>query len=168
GNDFSLTILSDRALADLVADLHSSNVADSNRRAVARVEHDVADILDVFDQTKAPNDLLLVAVLDEVGARVLIIVLDGFEERLERDVVANQRHRIDDYLILLDVAAKAEHVGDARHGAQLQLYDPILNRAQFLVGLSVADDLIKIDLTGAGGDWSHLRLESGGDTVFRG
>src|SRR6185369_3624251 len=167
GNDFSLTILSDRALADLIADLHSSNVADSNRRAVARVEHDVADILDVFDQTQAANDVLLVTVLDEVGARVLIIVLDGFEERLERDVVANQRLLIDDDLILLDVAAKAEHVGDARHSAQLQLYDPILDRPQFLVALSVADDLIKINLTRPGGDWSHLRFEAGRDTIFR-
>src|SRR5215510_3140910 len=50
GNDFSLTILSDCSLADLVTDFHSSNVADSNWSAVARVEHDVPDIRDVFDQ----------------------------------------------------------------------------------------------------------------------
>src|SRR6185503_3315626 len=167
GNDFSLTILSDRALADLVTDLYSSNIADSNRRAVARVEDNVPDIRDVFDQTEAANDVLLVTMFDEVGARVLVIVLDGFKERLERDVVANQCLLIDDDLILLDVAAEAEHVSYARHSAQLQLHNPILNRAQFLVGLSVAYDLIKIDLTGPGGDWSHLRLKSGGDTIFR-
>src|SRR6185436_6620460 len=108
GNDFSLAILSDRTLADLVADLHSSNVADSNRRAVAGVEHDVSDIRDVFHPTETANDVLFVTMFDEVGARVLIIVLDGFKERLERDVVANQRLLIDDHLILLHVAAKAE------------------------------------------------------------
>src|SRR6185369_4528260 len=166
GNDFSLTILSYCTLADLVTDLHSSNVADSNRSAFAGVEDDVPDIRDVFDQTEPANDVLLITMFDEVGARVLIVVLDGFKERLERDVVANQRLLIDDDLILLDVAAKAEHISHARHGAQLQLYDPILNRAQFLVGLSVADDLVKIDLTGPGGDWSHLRLKSGGDAIF--
>src|SRR6185369_12823571 len=90
GNDFSLTILSDRALADLVTDLHAGDVADSNRRTVARVEDDVSDIRDVFDQTEAANDVLLVTMFDEVGARVLIIVLDRFKERLEREVVANQ------------------------------------------------------------------------------
>src|SRR6185503_4446516 len=163
GNDFSLTILSHRTLANLVADFHSRNVADSNWRAIARVEHDVADIRDVCDQAQAANDVLLVAMLDEVGARVLIIVLDGFKERLESDVVADERLLIDDDLILLDVAAKTEDIGDAGHGAQLQLYDPVLNRAQFLVALSVADDLIKINLPSPGGDWSHLRLESGGD-----
>src|SRR5438105_3237913 len=35
------------------------------------------------------KDILLVAVFDEVGARVLIIVLNGFKERFERDVVIN-------------------------------------------------------------------------------
>src|SRR6185369_7691851 len=167
GNDFSLTILSYCTLADLVTDLQSSNVADSNWSAFARVEDDVSDIRDVFDQTETANDVLFVTMFDEVGARVLIIVLDGFKERLERDVVTNQRLLIDDDLILLDVAAKAEHVGDARHSAQLQLYDPILDRPQFLVALSVADDLIKIDLTRPGGDWSHLRFEAGRDTIFR-
>src|SRR5262249_32268156 len=105
--------------------------------------------------------------LDEVRACVLIIGLDGLKERFESDVVANERLLIDDDLILLYVAAKAEHVGDTRHGAQLQLYDPILNRAQLLVALSVADDLVKINLTRAGSDWSHLRFESGWDAVFR-
>ncbi len=166
GNDFSLTILSYCALADLVTNLHSSNVADSNGSAVARVEHDVPDIRDVFDQPEAAHDVLLITMFDEVRARVLIVVLDGLKKRLERDVVTNQRLLIDDDLILFDVAAKAEHISHTRHSAQLQLYDPILNRAQFLVGLSVADDLIKIDLTGPGGDWSHLRLKAGGDTIF--
>src|ERR1044072_4937001 len=55
GNDFSLTVFGDRTLADLIADLHASNVADSNRRAVARVEHNVPDIRDVFDQAEAAN-----------------------------------------------------------------------------------------------------------------
>src|SRR5689334_443955 len=117
GNDFSLPVLGDGTLTDLIADLHSSNVAHTNRRAIARVEHDVSDVGDVFDQTQPPNDVLLVAMLDEVSSGVLIIVLDGFEERFERDVVTDQRLLIDDHLILLDVAAKAEHVRDTRHGA---------------------------------------------------
>src|SRR5882724_1981780 len=105
---------------------------------------------------------------DEVGAGVLIVVLNRFEKRLERDVVVNQRLLIGDDLVLLYVSAKTEHVRDARHSAELQLDDPILNCAQLLVALSVADDLIEINLPGAGGDRAHLRLESRRDTVFRG
>ena len=89
---------------------------------------------------EAANDVLLVAVLDEVGAGVLIVVLDRFEKRFQRDVVVDQRLLVDDDLILLNVAAKAEHVGDAGHGAQLQLDDPVLDRAQFLIALAPAGD----------------------------
>src|ERR1041385_3339972 len=167
GNDFSLTVFRYRALTDLIADFHARNVADANRRAVARVEHDVSDVCDVFDQTQTANDVLLVTVLDKVGARVLIVVLNSFEKSFERDVVTHQRLLIDDYLILLDVTAKTETVSDAGHGSQLQLHDPILDRAQLLVALSVADDLVEIKLTRARGDWSHLRFESGRDAVFR-
>src|SRR5215831_19325117 len=150
GDDFSLPVFSDRTLADLVADLHSGNVADANRRAVARVEHDVLDICDVFNQAQPANDVLLITMLNEVSSRVLVIILNGLKERLESDVVVHQCLLIYDDLILLHIAAKAEHVGDSRHGAQLQFYHPVLNRAQLLVALSVADDLIKIDLTRPG------------------
>src|SRR6185369_5252796 len=96
--DFSLPVLGDGTLTDLIADLHSSNVAHTNRRAIARVEHDVSDVGDVFDQTQPTNDVLLVAMLDEVSSGVLIIVLDGFEERFESDVVTDQRLLIDDHV----------------------------------------------------------------------
>src|SRR5205085_11142468 len=101
-DDFSFTVFCDRTLADLVADLHSANVADTNRRAAARVEHDVPDISDVFDQTQSTHDVLLIAMLNEVGSCVLIIILDGIKERFESDVVVNQRLLIDDDLILFD------------------------------------------------------------------
>ena len=97
---------------------------------------------------------------DEVCAGVLIIVLNGLKERFERDVVIDQCLLIDYDLVLFDVAAKAQYVSDARHRAQLQFDDPILNRAQLLVALAVPDDLVEIDLAGAGGDRSHLRFES--------
>src|SRR2546423_8495398 len=105
---------------------------------------------------------------DEIGAGVLIVVLNRFEKRFKRDVVVDQRLLIGDDLALLYVSAKTEHVRDARHSAELQLDDPILNCAQLLVALSVADDLIKINLPGAGSDRTHLRFESRWDAVFRG
>src|SRR5262245_56107983 len=83
---FSLTILIHRSLPNLVADLHPGNIANANRSAVARVEHDVSDICDVFDQPQAANDVLLVTMLDEVGPSVLIIVLDGIKESFKSDV----------------------------------------------------------------------------------
>src|SRR5689334_12595883 len=104
--------------------------------------------------------------LNEVSSGVLIIVLDGLKERFESDVVTDQRLLIDDDLILLNISTKTEYISYAGHSAQLQLYDPILNRTQFLIALSVANDLVKIDLSRAGSDWSHLRFEPCRDAVF--
>ena len=160
GDDFALAIFGDCALADLVADLDPGNVAHTYRRAAARIEHDVLDVFDVLYQAQPAHDILFVAVFDEVCAGVLIIVLNGLKERFERDVVIDQCLLIDYDLVLFDVAAKAQYVSDTRHRAQLQFDDPILNRAQLLVALGVPDDLVEIDLAGAGGDRSHLRFES--------
>ena len=91
GYDLALAVLRHRPLAELVADLDSGHVADPDRRSPARIEHDVLDVLDIFDQTKPAHHILLVAVFDEVGAGVLIVVLDRVEERFQRDVVVNQR-----------------------------------------------------------------------------
>jgi hypothetical protein len=52
-------------------------------------------------------------------------------------------------LILFNVSAEAEHIGDARYCAQLQLDYPVLNRSQFLIGLASTDDFVEINLTGS-------------------
>ena len=52
GDDFALAVFGDRALAKFVADLDRGHIADANRRAAARIEHDVLDVFDVFDQAR--------------------------------------------------------------------------------------------------------------------
>src|SRR2546421_12564852 len=49
-DDFALPVFGDRALTDLIANLHTRHVADANRRAATRIEHDVLDILNVLNQ----------------------------------------------------------------------------------------------------------------------
>src|SRR2546423_10016557 len=159
-DDFALTVFGDGALTNLVANLDAGHVADANRRAAPRIEHDVLNVFNVLNQAETADDVLFVAMLDEIGSGVLIVRLDRFEQRLERDVVINQGLLIDNDLVLLYIAAKAQHVGDAGNGAQLQLYDPILDRAQLLVALPVSDDLIKVNLTSAGSDRTHGGLET--------
>src|SRR5437867_8889614 len=165
-NDFSLAVFGDRALTDLVADFNCGNVAYPNRRAAARIKNNVLDIFNVFNEADTTIDLLLVAMLNKIRAGVLIVVLNCFKEGFERDVVVNQRLLIDDDLILLDVSAKAQHVGNTWHCAQLQFDDPILNRAQLLIGLAVADNLVKIDLACTRRDGPHLRFESGRNVLL--
>ena len=81
------------------------------------------------DQVQEGSDVLLVAVFDEIRAGVLIVRLNRLKEGFQSDVVADQSLLVDDHLVLLHVAAKTQHVRDAGHRAQLQLHNPILNRA---------------------------------------
>src|SRR3954462_14994157 len=104
--------------------------------------------------------------LDEVGPSVLIVVLNCFEKRLERNLVINEGLLIDDDVVLLDVTTKAQHVSDSGHCPQLQFHYPILNGAQFLSALAGTDDLIKIDLSSTGGNWSHPWLEPCRDAIL--
>jgi hypothetical protein len=55
---------------------------------------------------------------NKVRAGVLIVVLNGFKEGFERDVVVYECLLIDNDLVLFDVSAKIKDVGYARHGAQ--------------------------------------------------
>src|SRR5436190_15706558 len=104
--------------------------------------------------------------LDEIRSSILIVVLNCFEERLERDLVIDERLLIDDYVILLHIAAKAEHIGNAGHRSQLQFHYPVLNGAQLLSALAATDDLIKIDLSRSGGDGSHAGLKTRRDAIL--
>ena len=119
GHHFALSVLGDGALPEFVPQFNLRHVAHPNRSSAARIEHDVLDVLDVFDQAQSANDILFVAMLDKVCPGVLIVVLNCFEERFERDVVIDERLLIHDDVILLDVSTKAKHIGDAGHGSQL-------------------------------------------------
>src|SRR5438874_13178733 len=79
-DDFALPVFGDRALTDLIANLHTRHVADANRRAATRIEHDVLDILNVLNQAETAYHVLFVAMLNEVGAGVLIVGLDRLDE----------------------------------------------------------------------------------------
>src|SRR5262245_28914166 len=105
--------------------------------------------------------------LNKVRTRVLIICLNGFKQRLQGDVVINQRLLIDNDLILSDVATKTQNVSNTGHCAQLEFHDPVLNRTEFLVSLSLANNLIEIDLSRSGSDRTHLRLKTLRDMIFR-
>ena len=85
--------------------------------SAARIEDNIFDVFDILDQAEAAHYVLLIAMLDKVGTGVLVVVLDRFEKRIQRNVVVNQRFLIYDHLVLLYIAAEAEHVGDPGHRA---------------------------------------------------
>src|SRR5207249_2951951 len=159
-------VFGDSALTQLVPHLNLGDIADADWGSAARVKHDVLNVFNLFYQSQSTNDILFIAMLDEVRSGVLIVVLNGFKKRFERDVVIHQCLLIDDDVILLYVTAKAEHIRDAGHGAQLQFDYPVLNSAQFLSALTMTDDLVEIDLAGSGGYRSHSRLEPRRDAVL--
>src|SRR5689334_13471206 len=57
-DNFALAVFRDRALTDLVANLDAGHVADANRRAATRIEHDVLNVLNIFYEAETADDVL--------------------------------------------------------------------------------------------------------------
>ena len=51
----------------------ASDIAHADRRTAARIEHDIVDVVDVLYESDAADDVLLIAVLDKIRARVLVV-----------------------------------------------------------------------------------------------
>ena len=69
-----------------------------------------------------------------------LLVAQRFDDVVERQIVFGQPGRIEQHVVLLFVAAPGVHFGHARHGAQLGLDHPMVDRAQFGQIVAVAAD----------------------------
>ncbi len=156
----------DLAQPRLVVDDGGGNLADVDRHALVVGDQDVADlvelvgldreglrgvgwverILGLADQAERADVVRLRAerehVAADVGVRLAYRVLD----LLERDAVLAEEPRVEPDLVLLDLAAVARHVDDARHRLEGPLEDPVLDRLELLGRVAgplddVADDL---------------------------
>ena len=102
--------------------------------------------------------------LQVTAARVGVALAERVEHLLHGDVVRLEPGHIEVHLILLEEAAKRDHVGHSRGEAQLALDYPILQRAQF--GEVVAGTTEICALRGAEGeDWALERR--GGRVTLR-
>ncbi len=68
--------------------------------------------------------------VDISATRILVVLFQGLKHIGNAEIHAAEFLRIEGYLILLKIAAKAGHVGHALHTQHLPAYDPVLDGAQ--------------------------------------
>ncbi len=97
--------LDHRAVANLFADAYLGHVADVDGRARVFLEHDVANVVDAVDQADAADQVLLGVLRQDAAAGVVVVLLEGVVNIGDGQAEVAQLLRIDERLVLLDVAA---------------------------------------------------------------
>ena len=150
---------------------HLGHIAHADRHALAPVQHDVADALQVGDLPRCAHEELLAIALDVTRADVLVVGGDRRDHVVQGEAQRDQSCRVRRDVDLAREAADGVDLGHARHVAQLRTHDPVLQRAQVgggercavrLARLRVGFHRVHEDLAHAGGDGAHLRFQSRG------
>ena len=129
--DFAFAVQLRDAAAHLRADLDSRHVPQANRYAgVGRRDRNLAEIVERLQVAGDPHHVLGFPQLQHRAAGFLVGVLDRHRDLAVGDVVGAQPVGIEDDLVLAHHAADARHFRDVRHGLQLVLEKPILQRSQ--------------------------------------
>ncbi len=120
------------AAAHVGAELDVRHVAQQNRHAVRADAHgDLFQVIEVLDVALDAQDEFAFGQFDRTPADLAVAALDGLAHLAQRKVVGAELGRVHRHLVLLHEAADGGDLRDARHGGELVLQIPVLNRAQF-------------------------------------
>ncbi len=131
GNHFLLAVPRLEPPAYGAAGFNTGHVVQMDRGAVYRLHHNGGQVIEAVGEAHRAHQKLFAAPLQKLGAHVEIVFAHPVEHFGKRHVVTNQRLGVNIDLVLLLIAADAQHLGDARHRLQLVLHNPVLHRAQF-------------------------------------
>ena len=124
-----VAVLDHRARARLLADRDLGDVADVDRRRADLLQHDRADVVEVADQPDAAHEEGLGPLRQRAAAGVRVVPRERVVHVADRDLVVAQAVRVDQHLVLLDVAAGRVDLGDAGDRAQERPHHPVLHGA---------------------------------------
>ena len=106
------------------------DVPQQHRRAVVRLQHDVAEVVDRLDVALAADDVLELGEFDGPPADIGVAGADRVAHLLHGDAEVAHPLRIEDHVVLLDEAADARDLGDAFGLGQRELQIPVLDGAR--------------------------------------
>src|SRR5271156_5565195 len=106
-------VLDQGCRTECVADLDGAQILHENGRPVMRTDHDIADIIEVFDQAQPAYDGPGTVFRDDIAADIRVAGHHGAHHGAERNAVGAQPVRIDINLVLLHRAADARYFGNS-------------------------------------------------------
>ncbi len=127
---FAFPVFGHGSIPGRTAKLYFGDVVDGNRYVVLNGYDDVADVVEVTNQSLTSNEIRIMVFYNVSAARIRVI---GFQcGKYFADGEANrfQFRGVYAHLVLFDVATEGIHFHHAFHHGHLPADDPILNGAQ--------------------------------------
>ncbi len=143
------------------AELDACHIGKAHRYTGATRQHDVLEILLTAQVALAAHHVFTFAHLDHACTDIAVRGADCPFHRVQIDAEGVQAVRVDADLVLLDEAADAGHLGDARRLRQLKAQVPVLQRTQLSQIVSVAAQRVLIDPTDTARIGTERRCHSG-------
>ena len=103
-------VASEHSEPDCVADADRPDVPDPHRGALLGGDDDVLHVTRGLDEADAAHRDTVLATLDEAAAGVRVVVRDGVEHLLQRQVIGAEPDGVDVDLILLGATARGHDV----------------------------------------------------------
>ena len=105
-------------------------------------DHDSANVVEIGDQSFAPNEKLLAGLLDVGAARVGIVALDRLEHVTQRYIEGGQSRRVELDLVCFQLTAEGVDLDYARDRAELVRDVPVerapqLHRREAVLGVGL-------------------------------
>jgi hypothetical protein len=132
-DDF-LAVFRDRAEAQSGCLLYFGDIADADRRVLARRDDDIFDVRHARYPAKSAHQELFLAAIDVLAADLPVVRIDRLDDLAEAEPVFDQPTRVDLDLVLLFESTPGHDIVDAGRGTQQQSNGPILQGAQVHVG----------------------------------
>ena len=163
--DGLVAVLLEDAAAELRADLHRGHVLDVDRRAAARGDYRVLNVLGVVDPADAADEVLGVVLLDGPAADGGVAAGDGVVQLGQRDAVGAEGVGVHVDLVLERHPADRADLGHAGHGVDLRADEELLQRPA-AAGVEVAAvERVPEDLAQGGGVGRQVRRDAGRQDV---
>ena len=112
-----LAITRHRAEAQGGSLLDGRHITQINRRAVDRLDHNVAEIALAGNEAQSPHQILFESEVHVLAAHLTVVGLDHRHDVLVTEPVFDEPQRIDHHLELTFLTAPRHHVVDAGRGA---------------------------------------------------
>ena len=108
----------------------AGNVAHQYRRAVVRLQYDVADVVDALQIPLAADHIFELRQFNRASADIRVAGADCITHLLHGDAEIAHPLRIEDHVILSDKSADARHLGDAFGLGEGEFQIPVLDCAR--------------------------------------